>query len=99
MYMKRYLLKFDCLFCIVLVCSEPQEVFKSVEYLKSLFYNHILKCYSNKINQTKCNRSIKPNATAYIQCAKDGVKMLSNTLEPDILQKNICFYAGNMTRV
>ena len=26
-YMKRYLLKLDYLFCIVLVCSEPQQVF------------------------------------------------------------------------
>ena len=26
-------------------------------------------------------------------------KVLSNTLEPDILQKNICFYAGKKTRV
>ena len=25
--------------------------------------------------------------------------MLSNTLEPDILQKNICFYARNKTKV
>ena len=48
------LLKLDFLFCIVLVCSEPQ-VFKYEEYLKSLFYNHILKCYSNKINETRCN--------------------------------------------
>ena len=34
---------------------------------------------------------MKLNATAYFQCEKGGVKMLSNTLEPDILQKNICF--------
>ena len=27
------------------------------------------------------------------------LKVLSNTLETDILQKNICFYAGNKTRV
>ena len=53
--MKRHLLKLDYLFCIVLVCSEPQQVFKYVEYLKSLFYNHILKCYSNNINETRCN--------------------------------------------
>ena len=26
-------------------------------------------------------------ATAYFQCAADGVKIFSNTLEPDILQK------------
>ena len=49
MYMKRHLLKFDYLFCIILVCSEPQQVFKNMEYLQSLFYNHISKCYSNKI--------------------------------------------------
>ena len=55
MYMKRYLLKLDYLFCIVLVFSEPQHVFKYIEYLKSLFYNHILKCYFNKINKTRCN--------------------------------------------
>ena len=55
MYMKRHLLKLDYLFCIVLVCSEPQQVFKYMEYLKSLFYNHILKCYPNKINETRCN--------------------------------------------
>ena len=35
-YMKRHLLKLDNLFCIVLVCSEPQQVFKFMEYLKSL---------------------------------------------------------------
>ena len=45
-------MKLDHLFCIVLVCSEPQHVFKYMEYLKSLFYYHILKCYSNKINET-----------------------------------------------
>ena len=53
--MKRHLLKLDYLFCIALVCSEPQQVFKYIEYLKSLFYNHILKYYSNKINGTRCN--------------------------------------------
>ena len=30
---------------------------------------------------------MKLDATAYFQCAKDDVKVLSNTLEPDILQK------------
>ena len=30
---------------------------------------------------------MKPDATAYFQCAKDDVKVLSSTLEPDILQK------------
>ena len=44
-------MKLEYLFRIVLVCSEPQEVFKYMEYLKPLFYNHILKCYSNKINE------------------------------------------------
>ena len=91
MYMKRHLLKLDYLFCIVLLCSEPQQFFKHMEYLKSLFFNHILKCYSNKINEL--------DATAYFQCAKDDVKIVKNTLEPDILQKNICFYTGNKTRV
>ena len=42
MYTKRHLLKIDYLFCIVLVWSEPQQVFEYMEYLKSLFYNHIL---------------------------------------------------------
>ena len=56
MYMKRYLLKLDYLFCNVLVCSEPQQVFQYMEYLKSLFCNHILKYYSNMINVTRCNR-------------------------------------------
>ena len=32
---------------------------------------------------------MKLDATAYFQCAKDDVKVLSNTLEPDILQKKI----------
>ena len=39
------------------------------------------------------------DATAYFQCAKVDVKMLGNTLEPDNLQENICFYAGNKARV
>ena len=69
MYMKRHLLKLDYLFCIVLVCSEPQQVFKYTEYLKSLFYHHILKCYSNKINETRY--------AAYIQCVKDDVKTVN----------------------
>ena len=30
---------------------------------------------------------MKLDATAYFQCAKDDVKVLSNTLEPDILKK------------
>ena len=55
MYIKRHLLKLAYLFCIVLVCSVPQHVFKYMEYLKSLFYNHILKCYSNTIDETRCN--------------------------------------------
>ena len=55
MYVKRRLLKLDYLFCIVFVCSEPKEVFKYIVYFKSLFYIHILKCYSNKINVTICN--------------------------------------------
>ena len=42
---------------------------------------------------------MKLDATAYFQCAKDDVKMLSNTLEHDILQKNIFFHAENKTRV
>ena len=42
---------------------------------------------------------MKLDATAYFQSAKDDVKSVSNTQEPDVLQKNICFYAGNKTRV
>ena len=34
MYIKRHLLKLDYFFCIVLVCNEPQEVFKYMEYKK-----------------------------------------------------------------
>ena len=37
MYIKRHLLKLDYLFCIVLVCSEPKQVFKYMEYLKSFY--------------------------------------------------------------
>ena len=66
MYMKRHLLKLDYLFCIVLVCSEPKEVFKYMEYFKSLFYIHILKCYSNQINETRCN--------SLLPMCKDDVK-------------------------
>ena len=39
----------------VKVCSELQEVFKYMEYFKSLFYIHNLKCNFNKINETTCN--------------------------------------------
>ena len=28
LYLKRNLMKLDCSFCIVSVCSEPQQVFK-----------------------------------------------------------------------
>ena len=55
MYIKRHVLKLAYLFCIVIVCSEPQQVFKNIEYSKSLFYNHILKCYYNKVNESRCN--------------------------------------------
>ena len=53
MYMKKHLSKLDYLFCIVLACSEPQHIFKYMDILKSSFYYHILKCYSNKINETR----------------------------------------------
>ena len=66
MYMKRHLLKLDYLFCIVLVSSEPQEVFKYKEYLKYFFYNHILSVIPTRL--------MKLEATVYFQCAKDGVK-------------------------
>ena len=52
---EKALLKLEYLFCIFLVCSEPQKVFKYMEYFNLLFYIHILKCYSNKINETRCN--------------------------------------------
>ena len=48
----------DFFSCIVLVCSEPQQVFKYMEYLILFFYNHILKFYSNNINETRCNSSL-----------------------------------------
>ena len=48
-------------------------------YLKSFFYNHILKCDSNKINETRCN--------SLLPVCKVDINMLSKTLEPDILQK------------
>ena len=89
--MEMHLLKLDLFICIFLVCSEPQQVFKYMLYLKSFFYNHILKCYSNNM--------MKPHAIADFQCAKLMLKVLSKILEPDILQNNICFYAGNKTRV
>ena len=57
--MKMHLLKLDYLFCIVLDCSEPQGVFKYMKYLKSLFYNHILKSYSNNVNETR-SKSLLP---------------------------------------
>ena len=43
MYMKMQLLKIDYLLCFVLVCTEPQRVFKYMEYLKSLFYTQTKK--------------------------------------------------------
>ena len=52
---EKALLKLDYLFCIALVCSESQQVFKYMEYSKSLSFNNILKCDSNKINETRCN--------------------------------------------
>ena len=65
MYMKRHLLKLDYLLCIVLVCSEPQQVFKYMEYSKSLFYNNILSVIPTRL--------MKQDATAYLQYAKDDV--------------------------
>ena len=89
--MTRHLLKLGYLFYIVLVCSEPQQVFKY-----GIFKIIILSSYFKSIIPT---RLMKLDATVYFQCAKDGVKVLSNTLESDILQKTICFYAENKTRV
>ena len=34
-YLKMHLIKLDCSFCIVRVCSELQQVFIYMEYLKS----------------------------------------------------------------
>ena len=65
MYMKRHLLKLDYLFCIVLVCSEPQQVFKYMEYLKSFFYHHMFSVIQI--------RFMKLDATAYFQCANGDV--------------------------
>ena len=92
-YMKRYLLKLDYLFCIVLICSEPQQVFKYMEYLKLLFYNHILKCYSNKINETRCN-SLLP-----MQIAKDDVKSVKQHIRTNLVFCRKIIYTGNKTRV
>ena len=66
MYMKSHLLELDYLFCIDLVCSEPQQVFKYMGFLKSLFYNHILSVISTRL--------MKLDATTYFQCAKHDVK-------------------------
>ena len=52
---KKAFIEVRSFICIVLVCSEPQQVFKYMEYSKLSFYNHILKCYSNNINETRCN--------------------------------------------
>ena len=76
--MKRHLLKLYYSICIVLAWSESQLVFNYMEYLKSLFDNYILKCYSNNINETRCN-SLLP------MCKGLRKKVLSNTLEADIL--------------
>ena len=61
------------LFCIVLVCSEPQEVFKYMEYFKSLFYIHILRCYSNNINKTRRN-SLLPVCTGWCKNVKQHTR-------------------------
>ena len=45
-----------------------------MEYLKSFFYNHILKCYS-------WMQQLTSNVQRMVK------KVLSNTLEPEILQK------------
>ena len=66
MPIKRHLLKLDCLFCIVLVCSEPQQVFKYLEYLKALLYHHILSIIPTRL--------MKLDAIAYFHCANDDVK-------------------------
>ena len=59
--------------CIVLVCSEPQQVFKYMEYLKSFFYNHILKCYSNNINKARCN-SLLPMCKVDVKSVKQNTR-------------------------
>ena len=69
MYMKRDLLKLDYLFCIVFVCSEPQQVFKYMEYI--VFKIIFISSYFEVLFPT---RLIKLDATAYFQCANDDVK-------------------------
>ena len=71
MYIKRHLLKLDFFICIVLVCSEPQQVLKYMEDLKSFFYNHILKCYSNNINKARCN-SLLPMCKVDVKSVKQN---------------------------
>ena len=58
MKLKRHSMRLSDLFFIVWVCSEPQQVFNYIEYLKLIFYYHILKYYSYKTNKTKCNGSL-----------------------------------------
>ena len=42
---------------------------------------------------------MKLDATAYFQCAKDDVKSVKQNTRTWYFADNICFYAGNKTRV
>ena len=42
---------------------------------------------------------MKLDATAFFQCAKDGVKSVKQYTRTWCFAENICFYAGNKTRV
>ena len=66
MYMKRHLFKLVINSALSKFVVKPQKVFKYIEYLNSLFYYHILKCYSKKI--------MKIDATACFEYANDDVK-------------------------
>ena len=55
---EKALMRLDNLLFFFWVCSEPQQVFRYMVYLKFFFYYHILKYYSYKTNKIKCNGSL-----------------------------------------
>ena len=58
-----------------------------MEYFKSLFYNHILKCYFNKINETSC--------TAYFQSVKDDV----NRGDSNVFVKYVFYFTSEVDNI
>ena len=60
-------------FCIVLVCSEPQQVFKCMEYLKSLLYHHISKVFRTRLKKTRCN-SLLPMCNDDVKSVKQHTR-------------------------